>query len=192
MVNVVLFHSALGLRPAVRRFADALREDGHTVHTPDLFGGKVFDDLEAGAAERDAIGVPELLRRATEAVDGLPQDLVYAGFSMGTMPAQLFAGTRPGARGALLMQGGAAPEHLGLETWPADVAVQLHVAVNDPWFTGEEAAQIVAAIPDGRLDYHEYASDRHLFADKDWDEYDPDDAAAMLTAVRGWLRSVDT
>lgn len=189
MVNVVLFHSALGLRPAVRRFADALREDGHTVHTPDLYAGKVFDDLEAGVAERDAIGVPELLRRATEAVDDLPQDLVYAGFSMGTMPAQFFAGTRPHARGALLLQGGAAPEQLGIEAWPAGLPVQLHVAVDDPWFTGEEAAQVVAAIPDGQLDYHEYAGDRHLFADEDWSEYDPDAATAMLTAVRSWLRA---
>ena len=33
----VLFHRALGLTDPVRRFAAALRDAGHTVHTPDLY-----------------------------------------------------------------------------------------------------------------------------------------------------------
>ncbi len=33
----------------------------------------------------------------------LPAELVYAGFSMGALPAQMLAQTRPGAKGALLL-----------------------------------------------------------------------------------------
>ena len=41
-VVVVLFHSALGLRPGVHWFADELRAAGYAVHTPDLYDGEVF------------------------------------------------------------------------------------------------------------------------------------------------------
>jgi dienelactone hydrolase len=94
--EVVLFHSALGLRPAIREFADRLRADGHTVHTPDSFDGEVFENLEDGMSKRDPIGIPELMGRAQAAVAGLPSRIVFAGFSMGTGAAEFMAGTRAG------------------------------------------------------------------------------------------------
>ena len=45
MTEIVLFHSALGLRPGVTAAADRLRAAGQTVHTPDYYDGEVFDDL---------------------------------------------------------------------------------------------------------------------------------------------------
>lgn len=191
MATIVVFHSALGLRPAIHRFAERLREDGHVVRTPELYGGSVFDDLDAGASYRDEIGIPELIRRAQAAVANLPDDLVYAGFSMGAVPAQLLAATRPHTRGALLMQGAAPLQQLGVDRWPANVPVQLHVAAEDPWFNREDAEQVVVDIPDTLLDYHEYASDGHLFFDEDWQDHDPVAAAAMTEAARRWLRSLE-
>jgi dienelactone hydrolase len=91
--EVVLFHSVLGLRPAVGAFADQLRAAGHTVHTPDLFDGEVFDSLEDGARKRDATGIGELMRRARAAVANLPAEIVVAGFSMA--PARLSSWPRP-------------------------------------------------------------------------------------------------
>ncbi|MEZ5776444.1 MAG: hypothetical protein R3D33_17580 [Hyphomicrobiaceae bacterium] len=41
MAIIVLFHSALGLRPAVHDFADAIRAAGHTVHVPDYYDGRI-------------------------------------------------------------------------------------------------------------------------------------------------------
>ena len=107
--HVVLFHSALGLRPAVRAFADQLSEAGHIVHTPDLFDGEVFDDLEHGMKKRDALGTEELAMRAQKSVSGLPSGLVFAGFSMGAAAAEMLAGTQPGARAAVLMHGALSP-----------------------------------------------------------------------------------
>ncbi len=46
IAEVVVFHHALGLTDAVRRFADALRDAGHTVHTPDLSDGRTVAQLE--------------------------------------------------------------------------------------------------------------------------------------------------
>lgn len=81
---------------------DTIGADGHTVHTPDLYDGRVFDDLAEGVGYADEIGFGTVRERGLQAAAELPEDLVYAGFSLGVMPAQQLAQTRPGARGALL------------------------------------------------------------------------------------------
>jgi dienelactone hydrolase len=96
MAEVVLFHHAQGLTPGVAAFADELRRAGHTVHTPDLFGGRTFGSLEEGLKYAQEIGFPgEVIDRAVRAVEALPAGLVYAGFSLGVLPAQYLAQTRP-------------------------------------------------------------------------------------------------
>jgi dienelactone hydrolase len=102
MTEVVLFHHAQGLTPGVIAFADELRRAGHTVHTPDLFDGATFASIGEGMAYAERIGFPgEVLRRGARAAEGLAAGLVYAGFSLGVLPAQYLAQTRPGAPGAL-------------------------------------------------------------------------------------------
>jgi dienelactone hydrolase len=83
MAEVVLFHSVLGLRPGVISTAERLRAAGHTLHTPDYFDGEVFDDLDEGMRKEDALGYQEIARRAREYVAGLPDGVVFAGFSLG-------------------------------------------------------------------------------------------------------------
>lgn len=184
MSHVVLFHSALGLRPAVRRFAAALREAGHQVTTPDLFEGAVFEQLEDGAARRDAIGIPTLLGRAVASVEGLESDLVYAGFSMGAAAAQMLALTRPGARGVLLMHGAIPLEMLGVERWPDGLPGQIHYAEADPWM--DLSVPNAIACPDVEL--FRYSGQSHSFADEDSPDYVPDHAQSMLARVRAFLR----
>ena len=101
MAEVVLFHHAQGLTPGVAAFADQLRHAGHIVHTPDLFDGRTFDSIEKGMSFVKELGFGEVMARGERAVEGLPAELVYAGFSLGVVPAQKLAQTRPGARGAL-------------------------------------------------------------------------------------------
>lgn len=87
MVEVLLFHHAQGLTDGVRRFAAALEEAGHVVHTPDLYEGRTFDDLDEGVAHARSVGFATLAERGRAAVEGLPDGLVYAGFSLGGLPA---------------------------------------------------------------------------------------------------------
>jgi dienelactone hydrolase len=88
-VNIVLFHSAYGLRPAVHAAADRLRAAGHEVHVPDLYEGRTTETVEAGMAVKDEIGRDELLMRAVTVSGPLSdQGLVYAGFSLGGSIAQ--------------------------------------------------------------------------------------------------------
>ena len=103
MAEVVLFHHAQGLTAGVRAFADGLRRAGHVVHTPDLYKGTTFATLEDGVAHAEKVGFAEIVERGEQAARGLPEEAVYAGMSLGVMPAQKLAMTRPGALGALLL-----------------------------------------------------------------------------------------
>src|ERR1700733_12116578 len=137
MAEVVLFHHALGLTPGVVAFADELRRAGHTVHTPDLFDGRTFATIEEGIGYAEKIGFPgEVIDRGARAVGGLPEGLVYAGFSLGVLPAQKLAQTRPGARGALLFYSCVPVDAFG-SAWPHGVPVQVHGMDADPLFVGE-------------------------------------------------------
>jgi hypothetical protein len=136
MAEVVLFHSVLGLRPGVIAAAERLRAAGHTVHAPDYFDGEVFGDLDDGSRKAEALGYREIARRTSEAVAGLPAGLVFAGFSLGAVHAELLAASRPGALGAVLLYGAVPVEGLneffGIERWPKGVPVQVHYAARDP------------------------------------------------------------
>jgi dienelactone hydrolase len=186
--EVVLFHSALGLRPAVSAFADQLRAAGHVVHTPDFFDGEVFDTLADGIVKRDRLGVPELIARAQSAVADLPPEIVLAGFSMGTGAAEFLAGTRPGARGVVLMHGAFAPVSFGIDPWP-HVPVQAHYASGDPGVDvdGVAALESAARAVDAPIDVHIYDRGGHLFEDSDYEGYDARSAQLMMERVLEFL-----
>ncbi len=196
MAEMVLFHSALGLRPGVTAAADRLRAAGHTVHAPDYYDGEVFDDLEEGLRKRDELGYAEIARRAREAVAGLPAGLVFAGFSLGAVPAELLAAGRPGALGAVLMHAAIPVEELGefgVERWPEGVPLQVHYAAEDPWVEVEEVPALGDAV--GRagaaFEEHTYPGSGHLFADPDLPEYDRSSSEAMWERVLAFLDRVD-
>jgi dienelactone hydrolase len=182
MTEVVLFHHAQGLTPGVIAFADELCRAGHTVHAPDLFDGRTFGSIEEGMRYAQQIGFPaEVLRRGTRAVEGLAPDVVYAGFSLGVLPAQYLTQNRPGARGALLFYSCVRVAEFG-PAWPAGVPVQVHGMDADPVFAGEgdidAARELIGQAADGELFL--YPGDQHYFADSSLPSYDPD-ATALLT-----------
>jgi dienelactone hydrolase len=182
MAEVVLFHHAQGLTPGVVAFADELRRAGHTVHAPDLFEGHTFATIEEGMGYAQQIGFPdEVIARGSRAVEGLPAELVYAGFSLGVIPAQKLAQTRAGARGALLFYSCVPISAFG-SSWPDEVPVQIHGMDADPIFVGEgdidAARELVGQAKDAELFL--YPGDQHYFADSSLPSYDPD-ATTLLT-----------
>lgn len=191
MSEVVLFHHALGLTPGVVSFAETLREAGHTVHTPDLFEGRTFVTIDEGVAHAGEIGFGEVMARADRVVEGLPAGLVYMGFSLGVIPAQRLAQTRPGARGAILSYSCVPVSEFG-EAWPEGVPVQVHGMDNDPIFVGEGdiefAKALVDEVEDGELFL--YPGDQHYFADSTLPSYDADAAALMTKRILDFLSRV--
>src|SRR5690349_10087450 len=188
MAEVLLFHHALGQTAGFHAFADELRHAGHTVHTPDLYEGRTFATVGDGVARAREVGFENILERGVRAADGLPEALVYAGFSMGVMPAQKLAQTRSGARGALFFDACLPVSEFGDE-WPANVPVQIHGMDADPSFVDEgdiEAARaLVKSAP--RAELFTYRGDQHLFADSSLPSYDPQAATQMKDRVLEFL-----
>ena len=183
MADVLLFHHAYGRTPGVVAFADELRRAGHTVDVPDLYEGRTFDDLEAGVGYAQEIGFDKLIERGVRAAEGLPAGLVYAGFSLGVLPAQKLAQTRPGAAGALLFDACIPLGEFG-ETWPQGVPVQVHGMEADAIFVDDgdldAARKLVSSVEHGELFL--YPGNRHVFADSSLPSYDQ--AAARLLTER--------
>src|SRR5689334_22893398 len=94
MAEVVLFHHAQGLTPGVQTLAETLRAAGHTVHVPDLYEGRTFDDLESGIGYAEQTGFQTVVDRGVAAVRDLPGPLVVVGISLGVMSAQTVAQQR--------------------------------------------------------------------------------------------------
>jgi dienelactone hydrolase len=191
MAEIVLFHHAQGLTPGVTAFADELRRAGHIVHTPDLFDGHTFDSIEKGMSFVKELGFNEVMDRGEQAVQGLPLELVYAGFSLGVVPAQKLAQTRSGARGALLFYSCIPVSEFG-QAWPKGVPVQIHGMDADPIFVGEgdidAARALVEEAEDAELFL--YPGNQHYFADNSLPSYDAKATALLLQRVLKFLSAV--
>ena len=146
MAEVLLFHHIQGLTEGVEAFADELRAGGHTVHAPDLYGGRTFGSIEEGFEFQKGVDGQAL---ADAAAADLPAGLVYAGFSWGVMQAQRLAQTRAGAKGALLYESCVPISgEWAFGPWPDGVPVQIHGMDEDEFFAKEgdiDAAREIVA-----------------------------------------------
>ena len=189
MAEVLLFHHAQGLTTGVLAFADDLRADGHVVHTPDLYDGKTFTDLDEGVGHAREVGFGTIAERGRAVAEGLPQQLVYAGFSLGAMPAQMLAQTRPDAKGALLFSGAVPASEFG-DSWPRGVPLQIHMMEADEWAQEDLPAARELVAENDRAELFLYPGDRHLFADNSLPDYDEGAARLLLERVLAFLRLV--
>jgi dienelactone hydrolase len=191
VAEIVLFHHVQGLTVGVTAFANELRKAGHSVHTPDLFDGHIFKDIEQGMGFVNELGFGEVIKRGEQAVQALPSDLVYAGFSLGVVPAQKLAQTRPGARGALFFYSCVPVSEFG-QAWPKELPVQVHGMDADPIFVGEgdidAARALIAQAEHGELFL--YPGDQHYFADSSLPSYGAEATALLLTRVLEFLSSI--
>lgn len=183
MAHIAVFHHVHGLTAGVRRFADEVGAAGHQVTTPDLYDGKTFDEFDAGVAHAEEVGFETILERARRVAREWPAETIYIGFSLGVLPAQMLAQTRPGAIGALLFHGCVPASEFG-DGWPRGAPVQIHAMDADPIFSTEgdlEAArELVEQVDSAELFL--YPGDQHIFADDSLPSYDK--AAATLLRER--------
>lgn len=194
LAEIVLFHSVLGLRTGVLDAAERLRKAGHTVHTPDLFDGEVFDDIAQGQAKFASIGRQGLIERTRSAVESLPAQMVYGGFSMGGAPAELLAATRPGAQGCLLFHAALPPEAFGISSWPSGVPVQVHYADRDPYRNRQWIDRLRESVrkSGSSFGYFGYKVPGHLFTDAGMPEYDREADDLLWERVIRFLGAIDT
>jgi dienelactone hydrolase len=189
MTTVLLFHHALGQTKGFNAFADELRAAGHTVHAPDLYEGNTFEDLDEGVGFAKKVGFDEIMKRGVAATDGLPDDVVVGGFSLGVMPAQALAQTRPGARGALFYHGCLPPSEFE-SPWPENLPLQVHIMESDPWADEDlpAARELTAGLADGELFL--YPGSGHLFADSSSPDYEEQAAGLLMERTLAFLDRV--
>jgi len=189
--EIVMLHSALGLRPALLAWAAELRVAGHRVHTPDIFDGEVFSTIEDGIRKRDVLGIPEIARRTRAAMADLPQDLVYVGWSLGAAGAEFLATSRPGAKAAILLCGVIPLHALGAPSWPTGVPVQIHYAKGDPWApeASVQELQATVAATGARVEVFSYDGGLfHIFDDAGLPGYSPEATALMRGRIGEFLK----
>ena len=183
MTEILLLHHAQGQTRGFLEFADALRAAGHVVHAPDLYDGKTFTDLNEGVGYAREVGFGTIVERGQHAAEGLPNELVYAGFSLGVMPAQMLAQTRSGAKGALLLSAALPASEFG-GTWPPGVPLQIHMMEDDEWAAEDlPAARELVETTEG-AELFLYPGEGHLFADRSLSDYDERSHAARATRPR--------
>ena len=193
MADLLLFHHAHGLTAGCLSFADELRAAGHVVHVPDLYEGRIFAALADGVTYAEQVGFDTIIERGRLAAEGLPNELVYAGFSLGVLPAQMLAQTRPGAKGALLFHSCVPPSQFG-RPWPQGVPLQMHMMDADEWVLPpnedlDAARRLAETIEDAELFL--YPGDRHLFADDSLPGYDETAAALLKQRVLSFLADME-
>ncbi|KQX07614.1 MULTISPECIES: dienelactone hydrolase family protein [unclassified Leifsonia] len=192
MADVVLFHHAQGLTAGVAAFAEQLTAAGHTVTAPDLYSGHTFDTLDEGLAYAREVGFEKLLDDGVAAGESIGGEPVYLGFSLGVLPAQKLAQTRPEARGAVLLHSFVPVSEFG-EAWPDEVPVQVHAMDADTFFVDDgdlDAARDLLATT-ARAQLFLYPGDAHLFADSSLPDYDEVAAALLTRRVLEFLAGVD-
>ena len=190
VAEILLFHHAQGQTRGFLASADELRAAGHVVHAPDLYDGKTFTDLNEGVGYAKEVGFGTIQERGRLAADGLPNELVYAGFSLGALPAQMLAQTRPGAKGALLFSAAFPASEFG-GSWPPGVPLQIHMMEGDEWAAEDlPAARELVETTDG-AELFLYPGDRHLFADNSLPDYDENAATLLKQRVLAFLKDVE-
>ncbi|NBM18899.1 dienelactone hydrolase family protein [Streptomyces sp. GC420] len=191
-MNIVLFHSVHGLRPAVHAAAERLRAAGHEVHVPDLFEGRTFETAEEGRVFRDETGREELLRRAvTAAAPHSDSGLVYAGLSFGGALAQNLALADEKARGLLLLHGTSDIAD-GTTAAAEELPVQLHVADPDPFETHDwlTAWYLRMRRAGTDVEIYRYPGAGHLYTDPGLPDWDEEAAGTTWRTALGFLDSL--
>ena len=187
MAEILLFHHVLGQTAGMEALAERFRAIGHTVHLPDLFEGRTFTNRRTARDYVDSVGFDTLIERGRLAAEGLPHELVYAGVSIGALPAQLLTQTRPGARALVAISAVVEPSEFGT-SWPTCVPMQVHLMEDDPLQAeGDlDTARNIAEVVTG-AELYLYPGATHLFTEEGYADYDAVAADLLVDRVRTLL-----
>lgn len=182
MADVLLFHHVCGLTAGIEALAERLRAAGHTVTVPDLLEGRTFATVDEGVEHVEAVGFDTVVRRGVAAAEGLPEDLVYVGISLGNMPAMRLAVQRPGARAVVCLEGIVSPTHYG--AWPTGLPLQAHAKRDDDW---AEVPILETVVSDCDGELFLYDGDAHLFTDSSLPGHDEEATREVTERVLALL-----
>ncbi len=174
---LLLLHSWWGLDSGVRRMADRISDEGHTVLVPDLLTGETFDEAEAAEAHLKSLDVDRLASLTQASVHlvrekGADRDapVSIVGLSMGASLG-LWASIRiPDAVSRVVSFYGTQT----IDFTGARAAYQLHFADTDELVDSDEASFMEATIGLSGLEVesHSYPGTSHWFFEPERPNYD--------------------
>jgi dienelactone hydrolase len=189
VIDVIVYHHALGLTAGVQEFAERLMAAGHRVMVPDLYDGETFDTVDEGVAHAEAIGFDTIIDRGVAAATATDDRFACVGFSLGVLPAQNLAQTHRRAAAAVLCHA-AIPLGTFADEWPSGVALQLHTSERDPLGDFDEARELSSQVPGSGFFVYDTAA--HLVADRSLSDYDPAIAEQIIERTLAILAMCST
>lgn len=155
---------------------------------PDLYDGATFGTIEEGVGHAENVGFDKIIATGVAAGEDLPTGIVYAGFSLGALPAHKLAQTRPGALGALLYHHGDVPIATFGDSWPAEVDIQLHVNEFDEFCELDIVEDFAEqARSQAHADLFLYPGSPHLFTDSSLPDYESESADLVMERTLQFL-----
>ena len=179
MVEIVLFHSILGLRPAERAWAERLRAAGHAVTTPTSSPARPPESYDAGEALRDRVGWETMSAAPAPPWRRCRRRRCWSASRWGRRsPARL--DERPETAGILLLHG---PCEIPSDPRPG-LPVQAHLAEPEPFDDEGFIADWAEGMRAAGLDFElfRYPGAGHFSTDPTLPDHDA--AAAALAAQR--------
>lgn len=121
------------------------------------------------------------------------EPFVVAGFSNGGGMSEYLAATDDGVIGALLFSGALDPAMIGVDRWPAQVPVQIHYTIDDPFRNQDwiNAVGALVAASGAQVETFDYRGAGHLFTDPSMaGEYQHEAAGVLWGRVVSFLEQV--
>ncbi len=189
---LLLLHSWWGLDSGVRRMADRISDEGHTVLVPDLLTGETFDDAQAAEAHLKSLDVDRLASLTQASVHlvrekGADRDapVSIVGLSMGASLG-LWASIRiPEAVSRVVSFYGTQT----IDFTGAQAAYQLHFADSDELVDPDEASFMEATIglSGAPVEVHRYPGTMHWFFEEGGGAYEPGAAELAWDRLEAFL-----
>lgn len=190
--GLILLHAWWGLNDDVRRRAEILRGEGHTVVTPDLLGGRVATTIEAAKAQTKDESQNE--ERNTRIVDDAVTDLAkivdrvgIVAWSMGVWYAWKMGITRSDTVKGLVLFYGIGPNEPDAPKTPVLAHYAEHDEYEDLGFARQVEKEMRAAGSDIRVEL--YPGTKHWFDEPSRPEYDRVASDLAWQRTRAFLKT---
>jgi carboxymethylenebutenolidase len=173
--GLILLHAWWGLNDDVKRRADILRREGHTVVTPDLLGGRVATTIEAAKAHTadEAKNEDKNTAIVDDAVTALGKKvdrIAIVAWSMGVWYAWKMGITRSDKVGGLVLFYGIGPNEPKAPVVPVLAHYAEHDEFEDLSFARQVEKEMRAAGSDIKVEL--YPGTKHWFDEPSRPEYD--------------------
>jgi carboxymethylenebutenolidase len=194
---VLVLHAWWGLNDTIKQICDRLAAEGFVAYAPDLYDGKIADNIDDAETYAGSIfqNLDEARQKVAEAVtylsaqvsDPAEREMAVIGFSLGAFLALDLSELAPDLVRSVVVFYGTRPG----DYTKSQAAYLGHYAEMDDFEPQEEVNALEQALRDaGRpVDFYHYSNTGHWFAEPDrWQAYNKEAAELAWERTLAFLR----